>query len=77
MHAINFYPNFVPIQELSDWFEHWATEGVKPVFTVRIRRAVHVGLDDVSRLVQRAAGVRQRASAVGILPGGMECAVLR
>ena len=24
---------FAPIQELSDWFEHWATEGVKPVFT--------------------------------------------
>jgi len=33
MHVINFYPNFVPIQELSDWFEHWATQGVKPVFT--------------------------------------------
>jgi beta-galactosidase len=33
MHVINFYPNFVPIQELSDWFEHWATKGVKPVFT--------------------------------------------
>jgi len=33
LHAINFYPNFVPIQELSDWFEHWATAGVKPVFT--------------------------------------------
>ncbi len=32
MHPINFYPNFAPIQELSDWFEHWATEGVKPVF---------------------------------------------
>jgi hypothetical protein len=32
MHPINFYPNFVPIQELSDWFEHWATHGVKPVF---------------------------------------------
>ncbi len=32
MHAINFYPNFVPIQELSDWFGHWAAEGVKPVF---------------------------------------------
>ncbi|MHC4519936.1 MAG: glycoside hydrolase family 2 TIM barrel-domain containing protein, partial [Planctomycetota bacterium] len=32
MHAINFYPNFVPVQEMSDWFEHWATEGVKPVF---------------------------------------------
>ncbi len=33
MHDSNFYPNFAPIQELSDWFEHWATEGVKPVFT--------------------------------------------
>jgi len=32
MHPINFYPNFVPIQEMSDWFEHWATQGVKPVF---------------------------------------------
>ena len=32
MHPINFYPNFVPIQELSDWFGHWGTEGVKPVF---------------------------------------------
>ena len=32
MHVINFYPNFVPIQELSDWFEHWATQGVKPLF---------------------------------------------
>ncbi|MDB6035291.1 MAG: Beta-galactosidase, partial [Verrucomicrobiales bacterium] len=33
MHVINFYPNFVPVQELSDWFEHWATKGVKPAFT--------------------------------------------
>jgi beta-galactosidase len=33
MHVINFYPNFVPVQELSDWFEHWSTAGVKPVFT--------------------------------------------
>ena len=33
MHTTNFYPNFAPIQELSDWFEHWATQGVKPVFT--------------------------------------------
>ena len=32
MHPINFYPNFVPIQELSDWFGHWAAEGVKPAF---------------------------------------------
>jgi hypothetical protein len=34
MHTCNFYLNFVPIRELSDWFEHWATEGVKPVFLV-------------------------------------------
>ena len=33
MHSINFYPNMAPRQELDDWFEHWATEGVKPVFT--------------------------------------------
>jgi beta-galactosidase len=32
MHTMNFYLNFVPIQEVSDWFEHWATRGVKPVF---------------------------------------------
>jgi hypothetical protein len=32
MHTMNFYLNFVPIQELADWFEHWAARGVKPVF---------------------------------------------
>jgi hypothetical protein len=32
MHPINFYPNWAPIQELSDWFEPWATRGIKPVF---------------------------------------------
>jgi hypothetical protein len=34
MHTSNFYANFVPDQELSDWFERWATEGVKPLFLV-------------------------------------------
>jgi len=33
MHTSNFYPNWAPIQEMSDWFEHWATLGVKPLFT--------------------------------------------
>ena len=33
MHTSNFYPNWVPIQEMSDWFGHWATKGVKPFFT--------------------------------------------
>ncbi len=32
MHTSNFYPNFAPIQELSDWFQHWSIQGVKPVF---------------------------------------------
>jgi hypothetical protein len=32
MHTSNFYPNWAPVQELDDWFEHWATQGVKPVF---------------------------------------------
>jgi hypothetical protein len=32
MHTINFYPNFAPIQELSDWFGHWSSTGVKPLF---------------------------------------------
>jgi beta-galactosidase len=32
MDTINFYPNFAPIQELSDWFGHWATVSVKPLF---------------------------------------------
>ena len=33
MDSINFYGNWIPPQEMSDWFEHWATVGVKPVFT--------------------------------------------
>ncbi len=33
MYTVNFYPNFVPIQELSDWFGHWASAGIKPMFT--------------------------------------------
>jgi hypothetical protein len=34
MHTCNFYVNFVPIQEMSDWFEHWSKKGVKPAFLV-------------------------------------------
>jgi hypothetical protein len=33
MWTSNFYLNFVPVQERSDWFEHWATKGTKPAFT--------------------------------------------
>jgi beta-galactosidase len=32
IYTSNFYLNFVPIQERSDWFEHWASEGIKPLF---------------------------------------------
>jgi beta-galactosidase len=30
VYTLNFYPNFVPVQELDDWFGHWASVGVKP-----------------------------------------------
>jgi beta-galactosidase len=33
MHTINFYGNWIPPQEMDDWFEQWATTGVKPAFT--------------------------------------------
>lgn len=32
MYTENFYTNFTPKQEIDDWFEHWATKGVKPLF---------------------------------------------
>lgn len=32
MHTSNFYPNWAPIQELDDWFGHWAETGTKPAF---------------------------------------------
>ena len=34
MHTVNCYLNWAPIQERSDWTEHWATQGVKPLFFV-------------------------------------------
>ncbi len=34
MYTLNFYPNFVPSQELDDWFEHWSKAGVKPLLLV-------------------------------------------
>lgn len=34
IYSINFYPNFVPIQELDDWFEHWSRTGNKPMVLV-------------------------------------------
>jgi len=32
MYTENFYVNFAPTQELSDWFGKWSTQGVKPMF---------------------------------------------
>ena len=34
MHTVNIYLNWAPRQERSDWLEHWATVGVKPLFFV-------------------------------------------
>lgn len=33
-YTLNFYLNFVPSQELDDWFEHWSGAGVKPLLLV-------------------------------------------
>ena len=33
MYTVNFYGNWIPPQEMDEWFEHWATAGVKPLFT--------------------------------------------
>jgi hypothetical protein len=34
MYTLNFYLNFVPRQELDDWFEHWSIAGIKPLLLV-------------------------------------------
>ena len=34
MHTVNIYLNWAPLQERSDWLEHWSVEGVKPLFFV-------------------------------------------
>lgn len=34
MHTVNCYLNWAPAQERSDWAEHWATQGVKPLFFI-------------------------------------------
>ena len=32
LHTVNCYLNWAPVQERSDWAEHWSTQGVKPLF---------------------------------------------
>ena len=34
MHTVNTYLNWAPRQERSDWLEHWATAGIKPLLFV-------------------------------------------
>lgn len=34
LYTVNIYLNWAPRQERSDWLEHWATHGVKPMFFV-------------------------------------------
>ncbi len=33
-HTVNIYLNWSPVQERSDWLEHWSKESVKPLFFV-------------------------------------------
>ncbi len=34
LYTVNIYLNWAPLQERSDWMEHWGTRGVKPMFFV-------------------------------------------
>jgi len=34
LYTVNIYLNWAPRQERSDWLEHWAGQGVKPMFFV-------------------------------------------
>lgn len=34
LHCVNIYLNWAPMQERSDWMEHWSKNGIKPVFFV-------------------------------------------
>jgi hypothetical protein len=36
----NCYLNFVPVQEISDWFSTWAAKGSKPLFTTEFANVV-------------------------------------
>ena len=77
MHTINFYPNLVPIQEMSDWFEHWATKGVKPSSPANTARP-SPGTGPCTAAGTRASGSSgQRRGAVGVLQRRMELAVPR
>ena len=33
-HTVNIYLNWAPVQERSDWLQHWSEAGVKPLFFV-------------------------------------------
>ena len=33
-HTVNIYLDWAPIQERSDWLEHWSEKGIKPLFFV-------------------------------------------
>ena len=77
MHTSNFYANFAPVQEMSDWFEHWSTQGVKPLFTCEYSVPMSW---DWAMYRGWYQGQREFGSAggpVGILRGRMERPVLR
>ena len=77
MHTINFYPNLAPIQEMSDWFEHWATQGVKPVVHMRVRRPFTWDWAMYRGWYKGEAGLSARRGALGALHRGMERPVPR
>ena len=77
IYSLNFYTNFTPIQEMDDWFGHWATKGVKPLFTCEFAVPFTWDWTMYRGWYRGSARVRQRGCPLGILHGGVERAIPR
>ena len=77
MHTSNFYTNMAPVQELDDWFEHWATKGVKPMFTCEYMVPCTWDWTMYRGWYKGVRDVRQRGGALGVLRRRVELAVPR
>ena len=76
-YTMNFYPNFTPMQEPRRLVHALVHSGSQAALRLRVRRAVHVGLRHVPRLVRRPPQLWQRRGPLGAVPRPVERAVLR
>ena len=76
MHTVNFYPNFVPIQEIVGLVRALGDRGEAGVL-VRRPRAVYLGSGTVPPVGEGPGEWGQGPGAMGVLPGRMERPVPR